>query len=394
MIDSIYLALSGLHSSESGLRVIANNTSNLNTPGFKQSRLMLTDLYSAGSAGTAEAGLGVGTPGTVLSFKQGSMQNTGNSLDLAIDGSGLFTIRDRNGNIRYTRDGQFKFDAEGVLVTANTEDQVLAYDETGALVTVNISALRMQPARATTNVVFNGTLSTGQNQNQLTLENVTAIDAAGATHTLTVVFNQDPNAQGTWNLVVRDGTTTLPTVGNNQLIFNNSQPQDGFQQVRFTLSGAAATPTEVILDFSQNVTCSAMGPSSTIAMATQDGYAAGALTATSFDAMGRLVLTYSNGQTERDHGPRLALARFNSTDAVRAVGDNQFEAIDQRAWVRGYAGDGGFGSIRSAVLEMSNVDLSSEFSDLVIMQRGYQASSQVVATANEMLAELFGMKGK
>ncbi len=127
-------------------------------------------------------------------------------------------------------------------------------------------------------------------------------------------------------------------------------------------------------------------------MASQDGYGPGALTQVAVDATGTLVATYSNGPTAR--GARLALAWFGSEDAVQDVGGNLFAEANGIAWRRGAAGEGGFAAVRAGSLEVSNVDLSREFSDLVVMQRGYQASSQVVSTANDMLQELFGMKHK
>lgn len=90
----------------------------------------------------------------------------------------------------------------------------------------------------------------------------------------------------------------------------------------------------------------------------------------------------------------MALGRFSSPDAVQAVGNNEFKAVDGKSWETGAAGGDAFGTVRSGMVEISNVDLSQEFSNLVIMQRGYQASSQVVSTANDMLTELFAMRGK
>ena len=113
------------------------------------------------------------------------------------------------------------------------------------------------------------------------------------------------------------------------------------------------------------------------------------MTTATFDDHGVLNMKYSNGQTTK--GVHLALARFTSTDDVRSAGDNLFEPTDVSRWETGSAQTGAFGSIRSGVVEISNVDLSSEFSDLVIMQRGYQASSQVIGTANEMLQQLFDL---
>jgi flagellar hook protein FlgE len=90
----------------------------------------------------------------------------------------------------------------------------------------------------------------------------------------------------------------------------------------------------------------------------------------------------------------LAVSRFDSQDAIEPSGDNQFRPTNNHAWHIGSAGADGFGNVKAGTIEISNVDLSQEFSDLVIMQRGYQASSQVISTANDMLQELFSMKGR
>lgn len=400
MIDSVYIALSGLSGYSRGLKVIANNTANLNTPGFKGSSLLFADMYYSGgglggpgTGGFGSYGLGLETLGTVLSFQQGQFQKTNNVLDLAVDGLGLFMVQDASGTIRYTRDGQFRFNSDGLLVTSSAvEEQVMAFGANGVIGPVNIADLRTQYADATRTVTFGGNITLGSNET--TVGNVAIYDRAGTAHTLTVRFEAVPNTPGAWNVTVRDDTTQIGD--QHQITFSNGLPVTG--QNQFTINyGPDAIP--IVFDFSRNVTCYGSG-SSTIAMATQDGHPPGLLTDVTFDETGTLVTKYSNGQTVRggEEGERpqirLAMARFDSIDSVRAVGNNRFEAVDPRAWIIGFANDNGFGAIRSSQIEMSNVDLSSQFSDLVIMQRGYQASSQVVSTANEMMAELFGMKGK
>lgn len=144
-------------------------------------------------------------------------------------------------------------------------------------------------------------------------------------------------------------------------------------------------------DFSTDVTSFAANDLSTL-VAKQDGLPVGALTKVAFDDSGVLNASYSNGQNVKGVG--LALARFDSLDAVESSGENTFVANDLRSWTFGGASSGGFGKVRSGSIEASNVDLSREFSDLVIMQRGYQASSQIVSTANEMIQQLFSMKNK
>jgi flagellar hook protein FlgE len=102
-----------------------------------------------------------------------------------------------------------------------------------------------------------------------------------------------------------------------------------------------------------------------------------------------LQLAFANGQTSA--GARLALADIDPQSLV-AAGASTFVAAAGAPVRYGAAGEGPLGSLRPGALEISNVDLSQQFSDMVIMQRGYQASAQIVSTANDMLQELFGMR--
>lgn len=395
MLDSIYIAMTGLHGYEEGLRVISNDTTNMNTPGFKGSSLQFSDLFysTGGLAGqdgghsSSQFGFGLNTLGTILNFQQGQLQTTGNDLDLAVDGQGLFVLKAADGSIHYTRDGQFKFDASGNLVSSATGEQVMGLDSTGSLTAISIATLKTNAAKATSSVTFSGNLSstsTGQ-----TVGSISVLDASGSAHTLSAKLAPVSGKPGSWTVTVLDGTTT---VGSGTIAFINGQPDPANATVslNYTPSGQSAIP--LTLDFSKNVTSFDSGSQSTLAVASQDGFGAGALTKATFDNTGTLVLTYSNGQTSK--GTRLALGRFSSPDAVQAVGNNEFKAVDGKSWETGAAGSDAFGTVRSGMVEISNVDLSQEFSNLVIMQRGYQASSQVVSTANDMLTELFAMRGK
>ncbi len=392
MIDSIYIAMTGLNGYERGLRVISNNTANLNTPGFKGSSLQFSDLfYSNGSLGGGanaygQYGYGLSTLGTIVDFRQGQLQNTGNGLDLAMDGDGMFVLRDDSGHTHYTRDGQFKLNADGFLVSATTGEKVMALDDGGNLTSICIANQRVSSAHATANLTFSGNLSS--TVATYTVGSVTVIDNSGTSHTLSVRLDAVAGTRN-WNVTLLDGTTT---VGTGTIAFINGQPDPASSRVSLTYTPANESPVALTLDFSANVTSFDSGSLSTLQVATQDGYGAGSLTGVAFDASGILALSYSNGQTV--HGARLALGRFSSQDAVTSVGDNEFDAKDVRGWDMGVAGERGFGSVRSGMVEGSNVDLSQEFSNLVIMQRGYQACSQVISTANDMLTELFGMRGK
>jgi flagellar hook protein FlgE len=390
MIDSVYIALTGLKGFQNGLRLISNNSANLNTPGFKSSYLQFAGMYQApgglsgGSYG--QYGYGLATLGTIMNFQQGQFQNTGNSLDLAVDGQGMFVLRGKDGQTRFTRDGQFMFNADGVLVTTSNGSEVMGYDTNGNLTRITIGS-RVNPAKATANVTFSGNLSS--TTTAFTIGNVTVIDAAGSSHKLTAQLTAVAGTPGSWTVTLMDGTTT---VGTGTIAFINGMPDPANSKVTITYTPPGGTAIPVTLDFSTNVTSYDSGSQSTLAMATQDGYPPGTLTGVTFDAAGVMQLSFSNGQIVK--GAKIALGYFNSPDAISAVGDNEFIATDATAWRFGTASNQGFGSIKSGMIEMSNVDLSSEFSNLVIMQRGYQACSQVVSTANEMLSDLFSMKGR
>jgi fagellar hook-basal body proteins len=393
MLDSIYIGMTGLQGYSQGLRVIANNTANINTPGFKSSNLQFADMFYSNSnsgtgAGTMQVGYGLNTAGTVLNFEQGELRQTGNSLDLAIDGQGLFTVQDSSGNLHYTRAGQFDFNADGVLVSRVDASKVLGEDASGALHEITTAGLATAAGQATTTVKFSGNLSS--TATQFTIGSVKVIDGVGGEHLLTVqLTNNSSVTPGSWTVEMLDGATV---VGAGEIIFSNGRPTPGASKVSVTYTPAGLAAIPVMLDFSTDVTSFASGNLSSLAFTSQDGFAPGTLTGASFDGLGTLILAYSNGQTVK--GMRLALGRFDSLDAVSASGNNQFDAANNLAWHAGMAGEGGFGSIRSGMVELSNVDLSQEFSDLVIMQRGYQASSQVISTANDMLQELFAMKSK
>lgn len=391
MLDSIYIGMSGLEGYSRGLRVISNNTANINTPGFKSSTLQFADLFytpenasGIGDGSSTQLGNGLNTGNTSFNFIQGDFSQTGNSLDMAVDGQGFFILQDAKGKIHYTRDAQFTFDDRGILINSSDSSKVMGFDTQGQLTPISINGLKVTPGQATTTVKFSGNLSSAQTTQ--TVGNITVIDAAGGTHTLSANLTAGTTS-GNWTVTLMDGSTTVGT-GALNFINGTPDPTTATMAISYTPSGLTALP--LTLDFSQNVTSFSSGSLSSLAMDTQDGLSPGGLTKTAFDTSGTLVLTYSNGKTV--NGARLALANFDSPDQVISNGGNQFDASSTQAWHVGVAGNGSFGNIRSGMIEMSNVDLSQEFSNLVITQRGYQASSQIVSTANDMLQELFSMK--
>lgn len=391
MLDSIFIAMSGLDGYEKGLRVISNDTANLNTPGYKGASLQFADAFHAAGDSTAggagQFGYGLTTLGTRFDFKEGELQNTGNDLDVAVDGQGFFLLQGDGGDVRGTRDGQFTFDSTGRLVTSGTGKAVLALDGSGNLAPLQLGDLKTNGARQTGRIQFSGNLSSSTTTQ--TVGSVTVLDKTGSSHSLSVKFDAISGQAGTWNVTVLDGSTT---VGTGKIAFIGGQPDPANDSVAVSYTPAGGQAMPLTLDFSSDVTSFDSGTQSSLAMASQDGHAAGALTRATFDESGALSLTYSNGQTAT--GPRLALGAFASPDDVDAAGGNEFVMKPGQAWTLGLASSQGLGKVRAGMIEISNVDLSQEFSNLVIMQRGYQASSQVVSTANDMLASLFQMQTK
>ncbi|MFM2450604.1 MAG: hypothetical protein RIS44_3054 [Pseudomonadota bacterium] len=392
MLDSIYVGMTGLLGYSRGLRVIANNTANINTPGFKGSTQQFSDLFYAGGGSGRSAGqlgYGLNTGNTSLSFRQGDLRQTGNDLDMAVDGQGLFMLKGNDGKITYTRAGQFEINADGVLVNKGSGEKVMGLDANGNLTEITITNQRTSAGQATKTVKFTGNLSSTATEQ--TVGAVRVLNAVGGEQILSLKLTKstDPAKPGAWRVDLMDGTTVLAT---GEVVFTDGKPTASTAKVALTYTPTGLPAQSVTMDFSTDVTSFASGSLSTLAFASQDGFGPGNLTKVSFDATGTMELKYSNGQTVK--GSQLALGRFDSLDAVAATGDNQFEAVNDRSWQTGKAGSQAFGNVRSGVIEISNVDLSQQFSDLVVMQRGYQASSQIISTANEMLQQLFAMRSK
>lgn len=394
MFDSIYIGLTGLTGYSKGLNNISNNVANLNTPGFKGSQLQFNDLFyryqSSGEGGGGSPysqGSGVAVGSSNVVYQQGELRATGNDQDAAIDGNGLFVLR-KDGQTSYTRVGQFAFDADGFLVSRDNQARVAGLGPGQSLVDINISGKRSSPARATSTIKLADSLSV--NDNTFDLTNVQVYDNKGTAHPLVLHFiNNKKVTPGSWLVEVREGTKI---VGTGELRYASSGVlAAGYETMHFTYvpeNGAGEVP--VTLDFSGTNNYSSA--QSSIKVGSQDGLAAGALTKAVFDADGFLVLTYSNGQTVKDD--RLALAWFTDLQGLERVGGNMMVSTAGQVAKIGGAGGSTFGKVKGGSIELSNVDLAQQFSELIITQRGYQASSQIITAANEMIQQLFDLRSK
>ncbi|NRR31457.1 flagellar hook-basal body complex protein [Oxalobacteraceae bacterium] len=393
MFDTLYIGTSGLLGHAKGLKVVGNNLANVNTPGFKGSQVQFFDLFEqqggqSSSSNQGAPGTGVSSFGSKLNFKAGTDQSTGNPLDLSITGNSMFTVK-RDDKLLYTRAGDFQFDAKNVL-TNSAGDHVQALDSSGQLVDVTLDALEHSVPKATSVVTLEGNLTStivSPVAVDAALSGVTVIDPAGGSHTVNLSFKDLTG--GSYTVTVIDGVTGGAVLGTGTIKFAGSFPVAGSDVIKFNYVSTGVPAFEVKLDFSKKVT--SLLTSSTLSLASQDGYVAGVRTDQSIDADGTINVRYSNGQKAK--GARLAMAEFSTEKDLLQVGGGAFAKTTEGTVRYGYAGAESFGTLAAGHREGSNVDLAEEFSNLILMQRGYQASSHVISTANDMIQELFDMKG-
>ncbi len=405
ILTSLFSAVSGLNTYGNAMSVIGNNIANVGTAGFKSSRASFADLVSAslgGGSSTGQVGLGVFLNDIQTSFTQGSLSNTGNTLDLAIDGDGFFQLADNTGTASYSRAGQFEVNSLGEIVDPSgrflqgyqasatgvilgtvgnitLSTATIAPQATGtASVEANLNAAATVPAAA-----FDVTDATTYNFSN----GMTIYDSLGAQHQLRLYYVKTATAN-TWDLhsQIDGGATTVRT----DLVFNSSGvlTSGGAQTFSLAVTGGAATPQSVAMDFSD---ITQYGSASNLTDQIQDGFASGSFQSLSVDSGGRVVAQFSNGETRTL--AQVVLNRFTNPNGLTRSGENGFaETVDSGAPLAGAPTNNGLGRLLSKTIEQSNVDLGKEFVDMIITQRAFQANSRAITTSDEMLQELVNLK--
>ena len=396
MLGSIFIGFGGMLAYSRGLTVISNNVANLNTPGFKGADPLFSNLVyrSAngalnGSSGTDQHGAGVAVDTDRVSFRQGDLTDSGNPFDAGIDGSGFFAL-EQGGRLVYTRAGQFEIDDDGYLIHRGTRDRVLVTGEAAVNRTFNVEEYRVFSPVATTKVELRGSLArTGAET--YALPDITVKDASGTDRKVSANFTRDSANPLVWTVEIRDadgnvlGSTTIEFAENGTPSADYSvtatvNPGDQAFDVVFEL-GAAGTFA--------GVTSSAGVTQSALQVADSDGVALGYLNQIDFTDQGEVQLSYSNG--EKKAPATLLLARFLSPSELRDIGGGIFVAEGGRSPVLAQPLQAGIGRIAGGKIELSNVDLTDQFADLIIVQRGYQASSQLTQVANELIQQLLAL---
>ena len=439
MMRSLFAGVSGLQNHQTRMDVVGNNISNVNTYGFKKGRVTFQDMISQSLSSAArpqngkgginpqQVGLGMMVSTIDTIHTQGALQVTGVNTDLAIQGEGFFIEKSGNKTL-FSRNGAFSVDSTGSLVNPATGFRVQGWmsqtDEAG-LDTINTAATveditipvsKKDPARATENTTFFSNLQkTGENHQS----DITIYDSTGTPHQLRATFTRT-DATNTWEMNFDVPTATEGSINASAgdpgagtgttltLVFNDNgsltSVGDGTNtdaegelvpNITFTYPGTAGEVTQTI-----NLAIGAVGipngitqfesPSTTKAIS-QDGYTMGMLDGFSIDDSGTITGIYSNGN--RRSLAQVGLAKFANAGGLEKSGNSMFsESNNSGAANIGVAGGAGLGSIRAGALEMSNVDLSEQFTDMIITQRGFQANARTITTADQLLQEIIGLK--
>jgi flagellar hook protein FlgE len=428
----MYSAISGLKNFQTQLDVIGNNIANVNTFGYKKSRVNFQDIisqemsgpsaptFSKGGINPVQVGLG-STIGSIDNIDtQGNLQTTGRSLDLAVSGDGYFMVKD-GFNQFYTRAGNFYLDAQGNLVTSGGQ-RVLGYgvDQNGAIDTSKLSTLQINTAAIhqdqTSHLSFTGNIGDANNM----IDSTQNPPVANSSYTSQAIpFKAFDKYQNSY-----DGTLTFdtPSVNTDQATGNtyvnslkftvniNGQKQTGTAyfdskgaetsvqlntanngQDPMTFNVKTGTQTDTLSIDPSNFDLSTLTalpktPSSAVPVgdvADIDSFSIG--------SDGQITAVLSNGTTQTLG--QVALATFNNPGGLEKEGSSLYKSTSNSGTAKiGVPGANGAGQLQAGALEMSNVDLSEEFTGMIEAQRGFQANARVITTADTILQELVDLK--
>lgn len=436
MLRSMYSGISGLRGFQTKLDVIGNNIANVNTFGYKKGRVTFKDMISQqiqgasspqqnrGGTNPKQVGLGSQLSSIDTIHSPGSTQSTSRSLDMAISGDGFFIVND-GGLSYYTRAGNFYLDDHGNLVNADgLYVQGYAADELGNIDYTQLSNLRIASGATiapnpTTEITYKGNLHAGTEPTTAPFANGTVteanlkeglkhgvmlatkvVDSVGYTHELKIVAQKLNENEWSVGYLIPNSTDPdaftyqqLNTIQFNDegLVANagavgNIQIQLNPNQLTPTYGGNAAQ-LNMNLDLSN---LSQYGSSNSLAVDMIDGNTEGFLDGFDVSAAGEIYGVYTNGNVQALG--QIALANFSNAEGLTKAGSNLYQVSNNSGVPNvGLAGESA-GSIVGGSLEMSNVDLAEEFTEMIVAQRGFQANTRIITTSDEILQELVNLK--
>jgi flagellar hook protein FlgE len=396
---SFGIALTGIDAAQADLNVVSNNIANANTTGFKQSVTEFSDLYASSQNGVAADAIGNGVQVAAVAqdYSQGSIETTGNNLNLAISGNGFFTVGN-GGALAYTRSGDFSTNTDGYVVnpqgqvlqvyaptagggfnTSTTTGLQISTADSAPAATQNVDMTLDLPANAAVPVdaAFSPTDANSYNNSTT----ATVYDSLGAAHTATVYFAKTANPNQ-WNAYL--------TV--------DGQAVGGAQPMTFSANGALTTPANGNLNFgpytpTTGAAALAMnfnfskttqyGDAFAVNAIQQDGQTTGTLSGVNIDTSGVVEAQYTNGQSIQLG--QVALANFANPNGLAQQGNSswtQTAASGQALY--GQAGTAGLGQVESGSLEESNVDVTTQLVEMITAQRAFQANAQMISTENQI----------
>jgi len=419
MMRSMFSAVSGLRNHQVRMDVIGNNIANVNTVGFKSSRVTFQDMVyelqrsasapggNLGGSNPQQVGLGMMVRSIDTLMTQGSLESTGKATDLAIQGDGFFVLDTGQGKV-FTRVGAFDINLRKDLVDPATGYYVMGWMEgnnplkAGQIDTsmtpthISIPIGQMMIAQATSNVAFTGWLDADATAGATSIatSDIQVYDEQGTGHHLTFTFEKA--SANTWNYSIATTSGAGLTGDSGTLVFNSdgslkvggAAPTSNIPTLNIAPTGGASA-FDVVLDFTKSIQLAA--DKSDIVAQYQDGFPMGILENFSTGVDGVITGTFTNGMNKPL--ARIAIGTFGNPAGLLKSGSTMFKQSNNSGELRyGAPTDGANGSLVSGSLEMANVDLSREFTNMIITQRGFQANSRIIGTSDEMLQELVNLK--
>jgi len=402
MLSSLFAGISGLNANANAMAVIGDNIANINTTGFKRSRASFENILSQSQSFVSrdEVGRGVALDSIRTEMTQGSLERTDNATDMAIQGAGFFVVKDTNNVPFYTRAGEFNFDKDGFLIDKNNM-RVQGWDlsnpiGTGGQITdIVVPNGGNTPANPTDTFTLKLNLDSSALVGETYSTSMSVYDSLGNDVDMTLTFTK---AAGGWDwaadIPAADGTVT----GNGTLAFDTdgNLTNNTDAAIDLNLTTGATTPQTLNWDLvddtgATNGGVTGYASQSLTTFHSQNGYPAGALSNISIDETGYITGVFSNGQSNAMF--QMAIASFPSAAGLNKLGGNLYsETLTSGQPLFGTAGNGVVGDIISQTLEMSNVDLATEFVKLITTQRAFQANSRVITASDEILTELINIK--
>jgi flagellar hook protein FlgE len=413
MFTSFSTALSALSATSTAVDVVGNNLANLNTPGFKTSQVAFRDLVTqslGAGLGETQVGFGTGTPLTIRQFTQGAIQSSSGLLDAAIEGDGFFVVKDDAGKTLYTRAGNFQADKSGYLLTATgqkvqgwTTINTLtgAVDTNGPVGNIVVPVGSLKPPTTTARFTIDCNLDSTAKADATSKFStpMTVYDSLGTSHVLTVTFQKAGANSWTYDVAIPSedltggvaGTQTSITGASGTLTFdNNGKLTDPAvdSPITFTIANLSDGAGDMPLTWNPYTDAgepriTQFGQPSASSASSQNGSPAAQLVHVGLADGGGILAQYSNG--DQVVVGQVAMASIRNPDTLIAAGNNDFQLSARTATPTiGVPGTGGRGTIVGGRIEASTVDIAQEFTNLIVYQRGYEANSRVVNTADQL----------